>query len=174
MMKDFQNMKKSEFKKTWKFSEDQIRAMKSCTLKMYSGQQARYIWYTAANPDEYRIKNLAWEGYLPAMLAMAEQFEVESWYHNAALMGSRHAQQKVNWQNGGLGFTLRRDNNLWIVESSSNRVPIKRGMKIKLLNGEDIQRWNYEKLSQYIGVMSPGTSVSVELYDGRKFKVNAK
>ena len=47
-------------------------------------------------------------------------------------------------------------------------------MKIKLLNGEDIQCWNYEKLSQYIGVMSPGTSVSVELYDGRKFKVKVK
>ena len=161
---------KSEFKKTWKFSEDQIRAMKSCTLKMYSGQQARYIWYTAANPDEYRIKDLAWEGYLPAMLAMAEQFEVESWYHNAALMGIRHAQQKVNWQNGGLGFEITFDDNKAIVYSAPQGMGVKKGMILKSINGSSVPKY-VKDFSNFIGSFSPGESVSVEFYNGKIINV---
>ena len=91
----------------------------------------------------------------------------------AALAWSRYAQEKLSWQNSGLGFSLDKDDE-WYVTASQKNVPVKKGMKIKLLNGENIERWNYEKLSQYIGAMSPGTSVSVELYEGRNFKVNAK
>ena len=107
------------------------------------------------------------------MIAMAEVFKGSGWYEMAALAGSRYAQEKLNWQNSGLGFSLDKDGE-WYVTASQKNVPVKRGMKIKLLNGENIERWDYEKLSQYIGAISPGTSVSVELYDGRKFKVKAK
>ena len=146
--------------------------MKSCTIKAYSGKQANYLWYLHIRAN-YDMKSLANRGYIPAMIAMAEVFKGSGWYEMAALAGSRYAQEKLNWQNSGLGFSLDKDGE-WYVTASQKNVPVKRGMKIKLLNGENIERWDYEKLSQYIGAISPGTSVSVELYDGRKFKVKAK
>ena len=163
---------KQEYERDWSFSEDVIRNMKSCTIKAYSGKQADYLWYLHRG-DSYNMKSLANRGYIPAMIAMAEVFKGSGWYEAAALVGSRYAQEKLSWQNSGLGFSLDKDG-AWYVTSSQKNVPVKKGMKIKLLNGENIERWDYEKLSQYIGAMSPGTSVSVELYDGRKFKVDIK
>jgi len=163
---------KQEYERDWSFSEDVIRNMKSCTIKAYSGKQADYLWYLHRG-DSYYMKSLANRGYIPAMIAMAEVFKDSGWYEAAALAGSRYAQEKLSWQNSGLGFSLDKDG-AWYVTSSQKNVPVKKGMKIKLLNGENIERWDYEKLSQYIGVMSPGTSVSVELYDGKKIEITTR
>jgi len=168
---DGQQISKHEFKKTWKFTEDQIRAMKSCTLKMYSGQQARYIWYS--DDDRYRMSDLAQEGYLPAMLAMAEQFNEKSWYHNAALMGSKHAQQQVNWQNGGLGFEIKVTNNGFMVWSARRGTGIKKGMILKSINGNKVPKYTKE-LSELIGAFPAGESVSIEFTNGKTINVKTK
>ena len=34
----------AEFNATWSFTEDQIRKMRRCSLDIYTGQAAKYIW----------------------------------------------------------------------------------------------------------------------------------
>ena len=160
---------KSEFKITWSFSEDDIRSMKSCTLKIYSGQTARYLWYVACR-DEYEVRRLARDGYIPAMIAQAEIFNNPEWYNNAALMGSRHAQEKCGWQNGGLGFEVMPGNNCFVVWSARKGVPVKKGMVLKTINGAKVPQ-RTEELGKLIGAFSPGESVSVEFTNGKKISI---
>ena len=160
---------KSEFKITWSFSEDDIRSMKSCTLKIYSGQTARYLWYVACR-DEYEVRRLARDGYIPAMIAQAEIFNNPEWYNNAALMGSRHAQEKCGWQNGGLGFEVMPEHNGFVVWSARKGVPVKKGMVLKTINGAKVPQ-RTEELGKLIGAFSPGESVSVEFTNGKKISI---
>ena len=160
---------KAEFKKTWSFSEDDIRSMKSCTLKIYSGVTARYLWYVLQR-NEYEVRKLAWRGYIPAMIAQAEIFDNSEWYNNAALMGSRHAQEKCGWQNGGLGFEVMPENNGFVVWSARKGVPVKKGMVLKTINGAKVPR-RTEELAKMIGAFSPGESVSVEFTNGKKISI---
>ena len=165
---------KSEFKKTWSFSEDDVRSMKSCTLKIYSGQTARYLWYVDCR-EAYKVRKLAWRGYIPAMIAMAEIFRENKWYNNAALMGSRQAQEKCDWQNGGLGFEIIEDReaDVFWVWSARKGVPVKKGMVLKTINGAKIPQ-RTEELAKLIGAFSPGESVSVEFTNGKKINLTVQ
>ena len=162
------------YTKIWRFNEDEIRAMEACTIKVYTGQQARYIWYSW--DDKYEMEKLAREGYLPAMIAMVEQFEkTPTWYHDAALMGSTYAQNKIGWQNGGLGFEITSLNSSkFMVWSVRKGIPVKRGLIVKSINGiefKDTENRSIEELSKFIGTFSPGTSVIVEFTNGKKVSV---
>ena len=163
-----------EYTKTWRFDEDEIRAMEACTIKVYTGQQARYIWYRWNN-DKYGIEELARKGYLPAMIALVEQFNnTHVWYHVAALMGSTYAQNKIGWQNGGLGFEIMSLNSKFMVWSVRKGIPVKRGLIVKSINGiefKDTENRSIEELSKFIGSFSPGTSVIVEFTNGKKVSV---
>ena len=158
-----------EYKATFSFSEDEIRTMKTCSIKTYIGQQARYIWYSCTKND-YRMQELANENYIPAMLAMAEQFEKTEWYHRAALMGNSYAQKKAGWNNAGLGFDIRVQeiygDDLFYVESVRKGIPVKRGLALKKINGQNIPA-SAKDLSQLIGSFSPGTTVSIEFTNGK-------
>ena len=164
---------KSEFKKTWSFSEDDVRSMKSCTLKINSGVTARYLWYVSQR-NEYEVRQLAERGYIPAMIAQAEIFNNPEWYNNAALMGSRHAQEKCGWQNGGLGFEVMPDDkNDFVVWSARKGVPVKKGMVLKTINGAEVPR-RTEELAKLIGAFSPGESVTVEFTNGKKINLTVQ
>ena len=167
---------KAEFKKTWSFSEDDIRSMKSCTLKIYSGPTARYLWYVSKR-DEYEVRKIARRGYIPAMIAQAEIFNNPEWYNHAALMGSRHGQEKCGWQNGGLGFEVMPNNNVFVVWSARKGVPVKKGMVLKTINGTKFKydgQGSIEKLSKFIGTLSPGTTVAIEFTNGKKINVTVQ
>ena len=146
--------------------------MKSCTLKIYSGVTARYLWYVSQRVG-YEVRELARRGYIPAMIAQAEIFNDPEWYNNAALMGSRHAQEKCGWQNGGLGFEVMPDNNAFVVWSARKGVPVKKGMVLKTINGAKVPRYT-EELAKLIGAFSPGESVSVEFTTGKKINLTVQ
>ena len=165
---------KKEYTKTWNFSEDVLRQMETCTIKVYTGQQAKYLWYSYRGA-EYEMRSLAVDGYLPAMIAMVEQFEeTKTWYHRASLLGSTHAQKKIGWKNGGLGFEIMPKNNGFMVWSARKGVPINRGLFLKSINDTPFKNTgdrSIEELSNYIGNLSPGTSVSVEFTNGKTIDV---
>ena len=164
-----------EYKATFSFSEDEIRTMKACTIKVYTGKQAKYICATINN-DEDDMRSLAYN-YLPAMLAMAEQFEKTEWYHRAALMGNSYAQKKAGWNNAGLGFDIRVQeiygDDLFYVESVRKGIPVKRGLALKKINGQNIPA-RAKDLSQLIGSFTPGTTVSIEFTNGKIIKAVVK
>ena len=170
------NFTSREYKATFSFSEDEIRAMKACTIKVYTGKQAKYICATINN-DKNNMKSLAWEYYLPAMLAMAEQFKQTEWYHRAALMGNSYAQKKAAWNNAGLGFDIRVQgtyrSDLFYVESVRKGIPVKRGLALKKINGQNIPA-RAKDLSQLIGSFTPGTTVSIEFTNGKIIKAVVK
>ena len=170
------NFTSREYKATFSFSEDEIRAMKACTIKVYTGKQAKYICATINN-DKNNKKSLAWEYYLPAMLAMAEQFKQTEWYHRAALMGNSYAQKKAAWNNAGLGFDIRVQgtyrSDLFYVESAQKGIPLKRGLALKKINGQNIPT-RTKDLSQLIGSFTPGTTVSIEFTNGKIIKAVVK
>lgn len=161
------NFTSREYKATFTFSEDEIRAMKACTIKVYTGKQAKYIWATINN-DKDDMKSLAWEYYLPAMLAMAEQFKQTEWFHRAALIGNSYAQKKAGWNNAGLGFDIQESYqaDLFCVGSVQKGIPVKRGLALKKINGQNIPT-RAKELSQLIGSFSPGTTVSIEFSNGK-------
>ena len=161
---------KHDFKKTWNFSEEQIRMLKRCSLKVYTGQLAKFIWYRYTK-SYYDMRRLAEEGYLPAMIAMAEQFNEKSWYHIAALMGSRRVQQQLNWKNGGLGFEVMYTDRCFTVCSARKGSGIKRGMILKSINGSQ-ECLDPQELSTLIGSLSVGESVSVEFTNGKTVKIS--
>ena len=161
------NFTSREYKATFTFSEDEIRAMKACTIKVYTGKQAKYIWATINN-DKDDMKSLAWKYYLPAMLAMAEQFKQTEWFHRAALIGNSYAQKKAGWNNAGLGFDIQESYqaDLFCVGSVQKGIPVKRGLALKKINGQNIPT-RAKELSQLIGSFSPGTTVSIEFSNGK-------
>ena len=169
------NFTSREYKATFSFSEDEIRTMKTCSIKAYIGQQARYIWYSWK--DEYEMRKLADENYIPAMIAMAEQFKQTEWYHRAALMGNSYAQKKAGWNNAGLGFDIRVQgtygDDLFYVESVRKGIPVKRGLALKKINGQNIPT-RTKDLSQLIGSFTPGTTVSIEFTNGKIIKTTVQ
>ena len=156
---------------TFSFTEEQIRPMKSCTLKYHTGIYAPYI-HSLLNDDHYIMRTLAGgEDYIPAMIALAK--DDPDWYHIAALYGSQHAQQKINWKNGGLGFTLARSyNRQYVVQSSSAKSPVKRGMALTKINDKDLSDMGLKDLTKYIGDLAPGESVELFFDDQKKIVVN--
>ena len=145
--------------------------MKSCTLKYHTGIYAPYI-HSLLNDDRDIMRTLADdEDYIPAMIALAK--DDPDWYHIAALYGSQHAQQKINWKNGGLGFTLARSyNRQYVVQSSSAKSPVKRGMALTKINDKDLSDMGLKDLTKYIGDLAPGESVELFFDDQKKIVVN--
>ena len=81
-------------------------------------------------------------------------------------MGSRHAQQKVNWQNGGLGFEIMSTNKGFMVWSARKSTGVKKGMILKSVNGSAVPEYTKD-LSALIGAFSAGESVSIEFTNGK-------
>lgn len=165
-----------EYKKTWHFTEDQVQAMKSCTIKVLSGRPARYVWFLN-NDEEYQMKRLACDGYVPAMLALAENWRGnEEWYHTAALHGDRTAQRKIGWQNSGLGFEIGWTNNgAPVVYNVQKGIPVRKGMVIESINGQMVSERNARvELSKLIGAIPSGSSVEIKFTNGKTLNLKAQ
>ena len=165
-----------EYKKTWYFTEDQVQAMKSCTIKVLSGLSARYVWFLNNN-EEYEMKRLARDGYVPAMLALAENWRgYDEWYHTAALHGDRTAQRKIGWQNSGFGFEIGWTNNgAPVVYNVQKGIPVRKGMVIESINGQKIpERDARVELSKLIGAIPSGSSVEIRFTNGKTVQVIAQ
>ena len=165
-----------EYKKTWHFTEDQVQAMKSCTIKVLSGPPARYVWFLNTD-NEYEMKQLARDGYVPAMLALAEHWRgYDEWYHKAALHGDRTAQRKIGWQNSGFGFEIGWTNNgAPVVCNVQKGIPVRKGMVIESINGQKVpDRDAKVKLSKLIGAIPSGSSVEIKFTNGKTVQVIAQ
>lgn len=153
------------------FPASQIFSINSCTLKYCTGANAAFVYYcfSPEGSNFSALRGLAESGYVPAMLVVAEHDP--GWYHVAALMGNPQAQQKLRWNNGGLGIAIKEYNGKYMVYSSPMRLSVMKGMVIKSIGDNNISRMSIEDLSKYIGSLSPGESVSLTFDGGEKIDV---
>ena len=152
---------------TWKLraTENELKSIKRFDFKIFNSYPAAYLW-ALIKRNSSDMDFLAECKYLPAMIAMAESFNKPQWYHNAALMGSRKAQQQLDWKNGGLGFEVAPTRNGLTVWSAKPGSGIEKGMVLKSINGSAIPRYTRD-VSKLIGAFTAGESVSIEFTNGK-------
>jgi hypothetical protein len=168
-----------EHKNEWMFQEEDVRSMKSCELKIYSGKKAEYLYNIFEEKNKREVYDIAVGeyGYIPAMIGLAEHFdenEKEYWYNRAALLGSLYAQQKAGWKNAGLGFEIHLDKKYnYVVVSAERDSKAKKGLVLESINGVAINK-DINEVSQMIGSLNPGETITVKFKNGKSIDFTAK
>lgn len=155
---------------TVKMSVDDVKSLQSCHFRIFPGIHGEYI-YALDQRNESKMLDLAENNYyIPAMIALEEQFKNRGWFHKAALMGSRYAQKKVNWNNAGLGLDIDYRFRVWSAPQDS---AVKKGMILKSVDGVNVPH-SPEELSKRIGALPPGQRVSLKFSDGTQIHLETK
>ena len=165
----------NSYKKSWTFSEDEVGALKQTTIRAFSGAEALYL-RAKSDKNSSRMYDLAYDGYVPAQISMNDDFgrKNEDWLKRAALRNSRHAQVKLEWKNSGLGFSIVRNGDQFVVADVQKGVPVKRDMVLKAVNGESVSNRDYESMSALVGAIPAGSVVHLEFSNGKIADVTAQ
>ena len=142
--------------------------LKKCAFSVYSGTHAKFL-FAKHHRDVRTIHYLA-RSYVPAMIYAADDLGDKDYYFRAALMGSSYAQEKLGWQNRGLGFAMRQGKIVSIERTISG---LYEGDVIKRINDRDLPR-SEEELSKFIGAIPSASAVRLSFEGGREVTVIAK